>query len=252
MASRWLAAFLEAENGPLFVPESGASSANSAKSPQVGPNLTPIGTIGTNGTAEQTEANPRRADRTADQDADDREERAALIEYGASVPRGWAEGYAAVAAMSPPAGFSPERWHRIVDAAGNFIDRWAGIARECGWSDLDVFGCDRTRPDARFDCMGLVLLLDRCEIIGIDEDGADLITRTGSKLRYRRRAWPANTYGVAVDAALAMSHCSRFAPPRMPACGTRPAVHRSQLIGCMCPFSVIAGVADGLSGSARA
>src|SRR5436190_20535195 len=55
-------------------------------------------------------------------------ERAALIEYGANVPRSWAEGYAALSSMPVPTGFSPERWVRIVDAAGGFIDRYAGVA----------------------------------------------------------------------------------------------------------------------------
>jgi hypothetical protein len=127
---------------------------------------------------------------------DDVDQRAALIEYGAGVPRTWAEGYAALSSMPSPAGFSSERWSRIVDAAGNFIDRYAGVAIECGWSDLDVFGCDPDRPDARFDCMGLVLLLDRCEIIGIDEDGADLVTETGTCQRYRRRPLPVYTVSL--------------------------------------------------------
>jgi len=129
----------------------------------------------------------------ADPGPDDLNERAAIIEHGVGVHRAWAEGYAALSSMCAPAGFSPERWSRIVDAAGVFIDRYAGVAIECGWSDLDVFGCDPDRPDARFDCMGLVLLLDRCEIIGIDEEGADLVTETGTRQRYRRRPLPVQT-----------------------------------------------------------
>jgi len=78
--------------------------------------------------------------------------------------------------MPVPTGFSVGRWHRIVDAAGNFLDRWAAKAIACGWSDLDVFGCNPDLPDARFDYMGLVMLLGRCEIVGIDETGADLVT----------------------------------------------------------------------------
>src|SRR5947207_141206 len=129
--------------------------------------------------------------------ADDLDERAALIEYGAGVPRRWAEGYAALCAMAAPAGFTPERWQRIVDAAGSFLDRWASAAITCGWSDLDVFGCDPDRPDARFDCMGLALLLDRMEVVGLDPDGADLIaTVGGAKLRFRRRALPQNTVSL--------------------------------------------------------
>jgi hypothetical protein len=121
-------------------------------------------------------------------EADALEERAALVEYGAGIPRQWAEGYAALYSMAAPSGFYPERWQRIVDAAGTFIDQWAAKAIICGWSDLDVFGCDPDKPDRRFDCMGLLLLLDRCEMVGIDEHGADLIAMPGeAQLRYRRR-----------------------------------------------------------------
>src|SRR5438874_3552914 len=122
-----------------------------------------------------------------DQEGDNREERAALVEFGADVPRQWAEGYAALCSMPPPTGFSTERWHRIVDAAGGFLDRWAAEAIASGWSELDLFGCDPNRPESRFDCMGLLMLLDRMEIIGIDAGGADLRSHTGAMQRYRRR-----------------------------------------------------------------
>jgi hypothetical protein len=128
--------------------------------------------------------------------ADDLDERAALIEEGASVSRSWAEGYAALCAMSPPSGFLPERWRRVIDAAGVFLDRWTEIAIACGWTDLDVFGCNPVRPDARFDCMGLVLLLDRCEVVGVDEAGADLVMNTGTRQRYRRRPLPPGTVSL--------------------------------------------------------
>src|SRR5204863_1538655 len=52
----------------------------------------------------------------------------------------------------------------------------AAKAIACGWTDLDVFGCDPDRPDARFDAMGLVLLLDRCDIEMVeatDDSGID-------------------------------------------------------------------------------
>ena len=129
-------------------------------------------------------------------DADDLDERAALIEVGAAVPRRWAEGYAALSSMPPPTGFSPERWSRIVDATGAFLDHWAAEAIRCCWSELDVFGANPDRPDARFDAMGLVLLLDRAEVVSIDCDGADLVAATGARQRYRRRPLPADTVSL--------------------------------------------------------
>jgi hypothetical protein len=124
---------------------------------------------------------------------DDLHERAALIEYGAGVSRAWAEGFAALSSMPAPTGFSSARWQRIIDAAGIFIDKWAAKAAECGWSDLDVFGVDPDAPDRRFDAMGLVLLLDRREIVSIDKDGADLRFADGVMQRYRRKPMPAHT-----------------------------------------------------------
>lgn len=127
---------------------------------------------------------------------DDPEERAAIIEEGARVPRAWAEGYAALCAMPPPVGVWPERCQRIIDATGAFLDRWAGEAIRCGWTDLTVFGCDPGRTAARFDAMGLVLLLDRCEVAAIDQDGADLVTVTGARQRFRRRPLPPGTVAL--------------------------------------------------------
>ena len=124
--------------------------------------------------------------------ADDLGERAAIIEEGAGIPRRWAEGFVAMCSMPAPAGFSPERWQRIIDATGTFLDRWAADAIKCGWSDLDVFGCDSAAPDRRFDCMGIALF-DRWEVVGIDEGGADLMTETGARLRYYRRPLPGHT-----------------------------------------------------------
>jgi hypothetical protein len=126
----------------------------------------------------------------------DLDERAAIVECSAGVRRLWAEGFAALCAMPPPTGISAERWRRIIDAAGKFLDTWTGAAIACGWGGLDLFGCHPTRPNARFDAMGLVLLLDRCEVVGIDEQGADLVTTAGARQRYRRRPLPPGTVSL--------------------------------------------------------
>jgi hypothetical protein len=143
---------------------------------------------------ETSAAPPAKSEQPAVDVIDDLDERAAIVEEGAGVPRRWAEGFAAMCSMPAPTGFSPERWARIIDAAGVFIDRWAIKAAECGWSDLDVFGCDDAAPDKRFDCMGLVLLLERMHVVAIDAAGADLRSLIGDvPQRYRRKALPAHT-----------------------------------------------------------
>jgi hypothetical protein len=127
---------------------------------------------------------------------DDLDERAAIIAEGACVPRAWAEGFAALCAMPPPVGFWSDRWQRIIDATGVFLDRWAAEAIRCGWSDLDVFGCHDTAPTARRDAMGLLMLLDSCEVTSIDAEVADLVTAGGARQRFYRRPLPPGTVSL--------------------------------------------------------
>ena len=154
-----------------------------------------IGTIGTSGAGSEREGEtpPRAADllamtvlpKGANSSADPKE--------GACVLRTWAEGYAVLCAMPPPARFWPERWRRILDPAGIFIDRWGIEAIRLGWTDLDVFGVDPGAPAARFDAMGLAMLLGGVEVVAIDAGGADLVTVTGARQRFRRRPLPPGT-----------------------------------------------------------
>jgi hypothetical protein len=66
------------------------------------------------------------------------EERVAIIEYEAGVPRPWAEGFAALHVASRPAGISPSEWWEVLDDGGRFLDRWAATAARLGWSVTDV------------------------------------------------------------------------------------------------------------------
>ena len=75
----------------------------------------------------------------------DFEERAALIEYGAGVPREWAEGYARLLCLPFPTEITPERWKQIIDDGGYFIDRWAVMDAQLGWTTREVFGISPAR-----------------------------------------------------------------------------------------------------------
>jgi hypothetical protein len=107
--------------------------------------------------------------------------------------RRWAESYATLHTMPVPSDFTLARWRQIVDAVGTFMNRWADEAIRCGWFDVEVFGCHPNLPTARFDCMGLVLILDGCEVVSIDEDGADFVTASGTRQRFHRRPMPRET-----------------------------------------------------------
>jgi hypothetical protein len=116
-----------------------------------------------------------------------------LISEASAASNSWLDAYGTMRVMAIPEGFSSDRWRRVLEATRAFMGSWAAGAARLGWSDLDVFGCHPMRPDVRLDCMGLVLLLDGCEIVGIDERGADLSTRGGVRQRFRRRQMPPPT-----------------------------------------------------------
>jgi hypothetical protein len=73
------------------------------------------------------------------------------------------------------------------------LDAWGAEAAALDWSTLDLFGCDPEAPAARRDCMGLALLLERCEVVALDERGADLLTSGGARQRFYRRPLPPGT-----------------------------------------------------------
>jgi hypothetical protein len=115
------------------------------------------------------------------------EERSAIIETDAGVPRDWAEGYASLLRAPVPAGVTPSRWQLFIDDVGRFLDRWARRANELGWDPFDLFGCDAVKPFARIDRQGLLWLLQGSEIGALTENSASIKTPKGVALTYRRK-----------------------------------------------------------------
>ena len=122
--------------------------------------------------------------------AGDFEERAALVEYGAGVPREWAEGFARLDCAKPPPGFALPRWRQVINDGGLFLDQWAHQAAALGWTVLDVFGVNPAAPAVRYDGMGLVPLIGNSRVVAISADSARLETRTGHTQTYSRRPRP--------------------------------------------------------------
>src|SRR5207248_11651278 len=110
MASKWLAAFRETEDAPLPVSQPCADSADSADRVLPPPQTRPNGAIGTIGTPEQNSEQPG-SNAEYPTVGDEIHERAAIVECGATVPRAWADGFAALCSMPAPIGFMPERVH---------------------------------------------------------------------------------------------------------------------------------------------
>src|SRR5262249_40226520 len=120
---------------------------------------------------------------------DAEEERAAIVQYDGGAPRAWAEALARLDPNKPPNDVPPKRWLRFIDDCGRFLDGgWAEHAAALGWGPLELFCCDRKRPSARVDNMGLVWFVNGGSILALHRDGAVLETRMGARQSYRRRS----------------------------------------------------------------
>jgi hypothetical protein len=116
------------------------------------------------------------------------EERSAIVEYDGGASRAWAEALARLDPSKPPADVPLPRWLRFIDDCGRFLDGgWASRAAELGWGPLDLFGCDRERPFARVDQLGLLWLLKGGTIVELHRDRAILQTERRATQTYRRR-----------------------------------------------------------------
>jgi hypothetical protein len=118
---------------------------------------------------------------------DAEEERAAIIEYDGGAPRTWAEALAQLDPANSPADVPLARWQQFIDDCGRFLDLgWGNRAEAFGWGPLDLFGCDRERPLARCDHMGLLWILQGRKLVALTPDSAKIDTLTGSLQTYRR------------------------------------------------------------------
>jgi len=116
------------------------------------------------------------------------EELAAIVEYDGGVPRDWAEGFTRLDRSKPPAHVSLKRWLRFIDDCGRFLDaRWAARAAALGWGPLHLFGCDRKRPFARLDHLGLLWEINGGRLIELHRNRAVIETAWGARLAYRCR-----------------------------------------------------------------
>ena len=119
-------------------------------------------------------------------DAED--ERAAKIEFDGGAPRPWAEALARLDPNKPPSHISSRRWLRFINDCGRFLDGgWAARAAALGWGPLHLFGCDRKRPFARLDHLGLLWEVNGGKLVELHRDRAVIEIERGDRLCYRRQ-----------------------------------------------------------------
>jgi hypothetical protein len=120
-------------------------------------------------------------------DAAESDERAAIMEADASMPRRWADYLARLVQGPPPGDFQERHWQTVIDGACLFADEWGGQACALGWSPDDLFGMDALAPAARVDRRGLALMLaNGARVVALDEGGADVLMPGGARQRFYR------------------------------------------------------------------
>lgn len=164
-------------------PEPPPEFCNTLKEPSASPD-NGAASLGMN-TNEHIEAEPAQT-ATANL-RDEYEERAAILEHEAGLPKEWAEHFARLIVGGPPGDFSPTRWQGALDGALMFADRWGREAHRLGWRVSEVFGLHPAAPAARVDCRGLAWLLgDGSQVVAMDRSGAQIRKPNGVPGRYYR------------------------------------------------------------------
>lgn len=133
------------------------------------------------------EGSPGRGDCEKLASLSDFEERAAIVQEGASVPREWAEGFATLEARPVPRGVDAAQWLAMMNAAGRFLDEWGAKAAALGWTAGELFALDPDSPMGRLDRRGAGFFLARRQVVAIT--ATEITVKTGEAIqRVRRRS----------------------------------------------------------------
>jgi hypothetical protein len=112
----------------------------------------------------------------------DLEERAAVIQEGAQVPREWAEGFAKLEARPIPPGVEAATWLAMINAAGRFLDQWGSKAASLGWTAGQLFGLDADAPINRLDRRGAAFFLIGSQVLALTAEAITI--RVGDAVQH--------------------------------------------------------------------
>jgi hypothetical protein len=108
--------------------------------------------------------------------------------------------------LSPPAHIPEDRWTQCIKDGRAFLHQWGEQAQALNWSSADLFGLHRPpatphpsyRRLSRYDCTGLVWLLEGREVVALTDAIASIRNPvSGSITVYRKHNKPA--YGPLGD-----------------------------------------------------
>jgi hypothetical protein len=111
-----------------------------------------------------------------------------------------------------PDRIEPARWHLAIEDGRRFLAQWGEQAEALGWTARDIFGLHDIpanphptyRRLSRYDCTGLIWLLQGCPVVALTETRAAIRMPTGNLTRYRKHNKPAfGPLGDSLDDLLA-------------------------------------------------
>jgi hypothetical protein len=100
--------------------------------------------------------------------------------------------------LRPPALVDVTRWRQCVEDGSKFLARWGEQAEALGWSSVDLFGLHTPpanphpsyRRLSRYDCTGLVWLLQGRSVVALTESTAAIMNSIGNITTYRKHNKP--------------------------------------------------------------
>ena len=110
-----------------------------------------------------------------------------LLHCPPGVPEAWVQGICDLLAMAPPASCPAERWQTLREDSFTFLRDHAAQAHGLGWTALDLFGVHPEKPWVRFDCMGLVPLLNGAKVTALSDIEAVIEKPSGARVTFRKR-----------------------------------------------------------------
>ena len=101
--------------------------------------------------------------------------------------------------LKPPALVPVERWRQCVEDGKRFLAAWGSQAEALGWTTADLFGLhtppERPHPSyrrlSRYDCTGLIWLLEGRPVVALTESTAAIENPTVNITVYRKHNKPA-------------------------------------------------------------
>ena len=113
--------------------------------------------------------------------------RVVLLAVPPGVPETWTQGVADLLAMPCPASCPAERWEALREDSYRFLRNHAAQAHGLGWGEYNLFGVHPVKPWVRFDCMGLVPLLNGAKVVALSDTEAVIEKPSGARVTWRRR-----------------------------------------------------------------